>query len=199
MTILTASGSLSLRPMTASNADLQQYLRWMQDPEVMRFWDGMTVQHTASSVFEKHRARLDDGVTPCFVLLAGSPIGYCQFYPTDAEAYDCPPAEYHRFLSPTDKVFGIELFLIPEHRDKGLGTRVITLLCAYLFRDQQADALLIDPKAHNARAIACYKKCGFRPLFTVPAREEQDGILHDSLIMGRFAVPDTCTQDEKSI
>ena len=31
MSILTASGSLALRPMTDSPADLQQYLRWMQD------------------------------------------------------------------------------------------------------------------------------------------------------------------------
>lgn len=186
MSILTASGSLALRPMTDSPADLQQYLRWMQDPEVLRFWDGLTCQHTAASVAEKHRSRLADGMTPCLILLDGDPIGYCQFYPTDAEEYDCPPAEYQRFLAPTDKVFAIDLFLAPTHRDKGLGTRTINLLCAYLFREKTVDALLIDPKVHNVRAIACYKKCGFRVLFIVPQREEQDGIRHDSLIMALF-------------
>ncbi|MCI8799510.1 MAG: GNAT family N-acetyltransferase [Lachnospiraceae bacterium] len=44
--------------------------------------------------------------------------------------------------------------------------------------------LMIDPKIHNARAIRCYHKCGFRDLFVVPERELQDGIYHDSLIMG---------------
>ena len=47
--------------------------------------------------------------------------------------------------------------------------------------------LLIDPKTHNIRAIACYRKCGFSDCCVVPQREKQDGVLHDSLIMVRRA------------
>lgn len=46
---------------------------------------------------------------------------------------------------------------------------------------------MTDPKTHNARAIACYRKCGFHDCCVVPQREKQDGVLHDSLIMARHA------------
>ena len=185
MSIIANQSPITIRRMEHTPADLQQYLDWMRDPEVMRFWDGMTVQHTYATVAEKYQARVNDGVTPCFILLDGQPIGYCQFYPTDADAYDCPRSQYAQHIAPTAKAFGMDLFLAPAWRDQGMGSRVISLLCDALFRDHGADVLLIDPKAHNAPAIACYKKCGFSELFTVPKREEQDGILHDSLIMAR--------------
>lgn len=43
---------------------------------------------------------------------------------------------------------------------------------------------ILGTKIHNVRAVRCYYKCGFRDLFVVPERELQDGIYHDSLIMG---------------
>lgn len=53
-----------------------------------------------------------------------------------------------------------------------------------LFADRGADAIMIDPKTHNLRAIRCYHKCGFHDLFVVPQREALDGVYYDSLIMG---------------
>ena len=183
MRIYISRGRMSIRTMQNTPADFEQYLTWMQNPEVMRFWDGMTVLFTQDMVEAKYRQRIEQGVMPCFIQLDDKPIGYCQFYPTDAEHYDCPPEQLRQHISPDARCFGIDLFLDPHHRDQGLGRTVISLLSRFLFTQQNAQAVLIDPKTHNTRAIACYKACGFRELFVVPRREEQDGILHDSLIM----------------
>ena len=69
-------------------------------------------------------------------------------------------------------------------RGRGLGTRALKLLLHALFDRYGADAVMIDPKTHNTRAIRCYRKAGFQDLFVVPSRELQDGVYHDSLIMG---------------
>ena len=143
----------------------------------------MTVHFTLEQIAAKYNRRLEERVTPCFILLDDAPIGYCQLYPTDAESYGCPPEQLHQHVSPDARCFGIDLFLDPSHRDQGLGRKVVSLLSCFLFTQQNAQVVLIDPKVHNARAIACYKACGFQELFIVPQREEQDGIRHDSLIM----------------
>lgn len=183
MRIYLSRGHMSIRTMQDTPADFWQYLVWMCDPEIMRFWDGMTVHFTPDMVEAKHRQRLACGVMPCFIQLDGKPIGYCQFYPTDAKGYHCPPEQLHQHLPPDGNYFGIDLFLAPAYRDQGLGKKAVSILCHHLFHSRHAHAALIDPKVHNTRAIACYKACGFRELFVVPQREEQDGVLHDSLIM----------------
>ena len=103
----------------------------------------------------------------------------------DAESYEVPRGEYERFTSPGEIVYGIDLFIGEiAVRNRGVGTQLLRTLMRALFIEYGADALLVDPKVHNARAIRCYEKCGFRRLFVAPQREEQDGFRYDSLIMG---------------
>lgn len=114
-----------------------------------------------------------------------APIGFCQFCILNAEYYEVPEKEYNRYIEKADLVFGIDIFIGEvSFRNQGLGTKSLRLLITALFNDYHADVILIDPKIHNARAIKCYHKCGFKDYFVVPHRELQDGIYHDSLIMG---------------
>jgi aminoglycoside 6'-N-acetyltransferase len=62
---------------------------------------------------------------------------------------------------------------------------MLGLLSKALFEIYGADVLVVDPKTHNARAIACYRKSGFTDCFVVPQREAHFGELFDSLIMYR--------------
>ena len=49
-----------------------------------------------------------------------------------------------------------------EDKCKGYGTEAIKLLLDYSFRTLGLHNILLHVNADNARAIACYKKCGFR-------------------------------------
>lgn len=185
MNILVSDDRITIREMEPTEKDFNQFLKWMTDPETMRFWDGMTVHFTYDQVVQQYHEHLEEKVSQCFIELDGNPIGYCQFCELDAEGYDVPEEEWDRFVQADDTVYGIDIFIGEvDCRDRGLGTRIMKLLCEALHKKHGATALMIDPKTHNTRAIRCYEKCGFQRLFTVPQREEQDGVLHDSLIMG---------------
>lgn len=183
MSILAQNGPLCIREMEPAPADFSQYARWMADPALRPYWSTAADGDTPEKAAAKYRSRLSGGVVPCFFCLEGRPVGYCQFYPVTRENYDLTPAQYARLFPAGGSAFAMDLFL-GERRDQGLGTAFLGLLCAFLFARFRPDLLLIDPKTDNLRAIACYQKCGFRPLFTAPGRELQDGVPRDNLILG---------------
>lgn len=186
---IAQADSLLIRRMEDSPADFEQVLRWMTDPETMRFWEGMTEHYDLARVEAEYRGHDAGNTTPCIVELGGRAVGYMQFAPIGTAAdYEIPEAEWEKIVRPGETACGIDMYIGEVGcRDRGLGTRMLNLLVSALFASYGADVLLIDPKTHNTRAIACYRKCGFRDCCVVPQREKQDGILHDSLIMVRRA------------
>ena len=182
---IAREGPVAIRKMQNTEHDFHRMLRWMIDPQTMRYWEGMQEIYTYERVAQEFAEHLAEGVTPCIIAYAGTEIGYCQFCLLSAELFAVPEEEYVKFVRPADRVYGIDIFLGEvEYRDRGIGTACLKALMRALFEAYGADALMIDPKTHNARAIRCYHKCGFQDLFVVPQREWQDGKYHDSLIMG---------------
>jgi len=60
----------------------------------------------------------------------------------------------------------IDVFVSGEHQNRGLGTEALRLLAGYLFDERGHHAIDIAPAVTNDRAIAVYKKVGFRPVGT---------------------------------
>lgn len=56
-------------------------------------------------------------------------------------------------------------------------------MLSYLFLNENADIVFIDPQTWNKRAIRCYEKSGFTPMTVIKNREMHDGEYKDSLIM----------------
>jgi len=61
--------------------------------------------------------------------------------------------------------FSIDLFLA-EQMPPGTGTIVVREFCRQLFLRTEVERIVLDPAVENKRAIRCYEKVGFRPLFT---------------------------------
>lgn len=182
MEVIARNEHLSIRKMEACDADFAQHLKWMTDPQVLKYWDG---EYDDNSIRKMYFDHLKEGVTPCFIELYGEPIGYVQFDRIpDAEGYECPEADWTRFFNKNEVVYGIDMFIADRtNRNRGIGTEMLTLLSNAIFEQYGADALVVDPKTHNARAIACYRKCGFKDCFVVPQREAHFDELFDSHIM----------------
>jgi RimJ/RimL family protein N-acetyltransferase len=49
-----------------------------------------------------------------------------------------------------------------EKLNGGLGTQMIRAFVSMLFEDPAVTRIQVDPEPHNARAIRCYAKVGFR-------------------------------------
>ena len=183
--IIAKDEDILIRKMEPDEADFRLFLKWMTDPETMKYWEGMTEHFTYERVVEHYWEHVEEDVAQCIIEYKEKPIGYCQFCVLNAEYFEVPEELYEQFVKAEDRVYGIDMFLGEvEWRNQGLGTRSMKVLMKALFKDYHADAIMIDPKIHNTRAIRCYQKAGFQDLFVVPQREQQDGIYHDSLIMG---------------
>lgn len=97
-----------------------------------------------------------------------------------------------QFAEETDPDYrhaGIDLFLDPAHRGRGLGTEAVRTLARWLIDDRGHHRLTIDPSVANAAAIRSYSKVGFRPVGVMRAyeRDPRTGRWRDGLLMDLLA------------
>ena len=52
--IIAKDKHILIRKMEANEADFHMYLKWMTDPETMKYWEGMTEHFTYSRVIENY-------------------------------------------------------------------------------------------------------------------------------------------------
>lgn len=149
--------------------------RWLSEPHVTRFWEPAT---TLEAVYEDYLPRLstDDvlpldapaGVVQYIVSESNVPFAFLQCYRVmahQAEGY---------WLNETDPyAVGIDQFIgLPHYVDRGKGTRMLTSFIDKAFTDPRVTSIQTDPHPDNARAIAAYRKAGFRDVGRV---ETPDG------------------------
>lgn len=133
---------LVVRPVTDGDADL--LVAWHRDPDVVRFWDGKTFTR------EELAERLGRGhVDPYLIEAGGEPVGYIQAW---FEGEDT----------------GIDMFLIPAARGRGLGPASARILVGHLLASGRP-RVTVDPYIWNAHAIAAWSRTGFRPVEERPA------------------------------
>ena len=93
--------------------------------------------------------------------------------------------EYTEENEPDYRSAGIDVALDPECCvGQGLGTDAVRAMARYLFDVRGHHRLTIDPSVENARAIAAYKKVGFKPVGVMRQYERAStGEWRDSLLM----------------
>jgi aminoglycoside 6'-N-acetyltransferase len=155
-----------LRPL--AEADVNRIVELGADPEVARWWPGLTVEEVGA----KARGE-DEDVTVFAIMVEGEVAGMIQHY----EETD-----------PEFRHAGMDLFLGVPFQGRGLGTDAVRTLARHLVRDRGHHRLTIDPAAHNERAIRCYEKVGFRRVGVM--REywrDADGLWRDGVLLDLLA------------
>lgn len=129
-----------MRPATVDDAGL--IATWHADPDVARFWDGEV--HTRDAMVER-LART--GVDAYVVEADGEPVGYLQawFGDTASEA-------------------GLDMFLVPAARGRGLGPDAARALARHLLAEGGCAKLVVDPYLWNEQGIRGWKNAGFHPV-----------------------------------
>jgi aminoglycoside 6'-N-acetyltransferase len=180
---LIRHNDLTLRLMRDDIADYQIMARWLTDARVLEFYEGRDNAFPLERIIEKYTPRVlqQDRVTPCFITYHDAPIGYAQYYlVTDGDKHELGYATDDDVTN----MIGIDLFIgEPALWNKGIGTRAVTLLLAYLFDTLHATKVVLDPETWNERAIRCYEKCGFRKVRILPQHEMHEGAYRDSWLM----------------
>jgi aminoglycoside 6'-N-acetyltransferase len=120
--------------------DVALLVRWHADPEVSRYWDDETF------TLDEMRDRLRRADVDAFVVEAdGEPVGYLQAWWEEDEPLRG----------------GIDMFLMPDARGRGLGPDAARALTMHLLQDRGWARVTVDPYAWNETAISAWRKAGF--------------------------------------
>lgn len=151
-----------LRPL--QEADIPRLARIISNPVVEKWWTYHDEERLHRELFE------DPDVVPFAVTLDGDLVGVIEYY----EEHD---ADYAHA--------GIDIALDPECCvGQGLGPDALRTLIRYLFEAKGHHRIIIDPAVDNERAIAAYKKVGFKPVGVMRQYERTGhGSWRDNLLL----------------
>ena len=139
----------SLRAATEEDVDL--LVGWHADPGVSRFWDGETFTH------EQMRERLRRRDVDAFVVEEdGRPVGYVQAWRGE------------------DGGGGLDMFLAPAARGRGLGPDAARALARHLLDERGWTHLTVDPYLSNESAVRAWRRAGFVDVAERPADDEHE-------------------------
>jgi aminoglycoside 6'-N-acetyltransferase len=184
MPLIATDGDLTLRALRDDDADYDLIVRWRAQPHVHEWWEPDNPAPDLEEVRASYgaRARGHDPTTSCIIELDGAPIGYLQFYrwlawPEEAEALE---------VDADEDTFGVDLFIgEPDLIGRGIGTRVVSLICEHLERDRGATAVALTTESTNLRAQRAYEKAGFRKMRQVLDTDTRGGRPIPSWLMVR--------------
>jgi aminoglycoside 6'-N-acetyltransferase len=149
-------------------ADVAALARILSDPEVARFWPGYDEARVREEYLDP-----DDDLVPMVIEHGGWVVGLIQYGEEEDPQY--------RHAS-------VDLFLGPSWQGRGFGPEAIAALVRHLVDARGHHRVVIDPAAHNARAIRAYEKVGFKRVGVMRQYERGlDGHWHDGLLMELLA------------
>lgn len=147
----TPAGRFTLSPVKPDR-DLPVIHRWMNDPEVARYWElagppERTEEHVRRQIGLAH-------TEPMLARLSGRPIGYWELY----RAAEDPLAEHYQ-ARPDD--LGVHL-LIGEGECRGLGLGSLMLrVLADAVQSRSPRRIVAEPDERNLASIRAFTAAGF--------------------------------------
>lgn len=156
-----AGQTVVLRPTTAEH--VPAFLEILRHPEVATWWGGFDLERVRRELLGPH----------CYAVeLAGEVIGLVIEYSED---------------DPDHRHARVDIALHPDWQGRGLGSDAMRTMCRHLF-SRGHHRIVIDPPAHNERAIRSCARVGFRPVGIMRRYERAaDGSWHDALLMDLLA------------
>ncbi|KFN01097.1 N-acetyltransferase [Bacillus clarus] len=168
--------NLSVRYVIEDDAHLIS--KWLTDPEVLQYYEGRDNPQSVEKVLDNFIHNPNSNEKRCLIQLDEMPIGYIQMYPVDSEW-----KELYGYKEPQN-VWGMDQFIGEStYWGKGIGTELVQGAITYIIGKLGAEAIAMDPKVSNERAVRCYEKCGFKKVKKLKEHELHEGKLEDCWMM----------------
>jgi RimJ/RimL family protein N-acetyltransferase len=159
-------------------SDLDRCLTWINDPEVTAFMAGQ-LRYPFSRESEEEWLR--GAVTRTRPPEIGLAIE------TLAEGRHIGSVGLHQVSAETRKAgFGI-MIGDKECWNRGYGTDATLIILRFAFDEMNLNRVWLEVHDDNARAIACYRKCGFVEEGRLRQHRFKGGAYHDTIVMGVLA------------
>lgn len=148
-------------PVSEKHLDI--YFKWVEKPHVKETW---FLEGYASPDYI-HEVIKGNGYDFGFIATVDHrPVGYVVY--SDLYSYaklDAAPKGV--FTKEPRGSYSFDLFIGEEDcLGRGIGTRIVESFCDKLFDLPSVRRIVIDPSTDNLRAIACYRKVGFKDIGT---------------------------------
>ncbi len=162
-------GTFSLRLLDPER-DLDVLHRWMNDPEVARYWNKAWPRERIASYLDEQQ--LSTHSTPYLGELNGVPMSYWELYRADLD----PVAQYY---DAREHDAGVHLLLGPaECRGRRLAADLLRVTSAWqLDADPLATRVIGEPDASNVRLIRVAELAGFRHVMDIDLPHKRAALL----------------------
>jgi RimJ/RimL family protein N-acetyltransferase len=136
------------------DSDFPLLYEWLNSPHVADQWDGAK---SLEEVRFKYQDKIASDWQQAFIVSThGSRFGYIQSYRASCAGENWWPNE-------PETTVGIDQFIGDgSSLGKGLGTSMVREFSNWLLRQPNTTKVITDPSPNNLRAIACYRKAGFK-------------------------------------
>lgn len=178
--MIAAKDDIKIRKLTDTDEDYALMLKWLTNSDLLEYYEGRDQIFDLAKIKAKYRPRIlgKENVVPCIFEANSESMGYLQYYELDL-------AVKKTFgLREEPKAAGVDLFIGEVvNMGKGIGTKVLQLLTAYLLQQGKFDLVTIDPRVNNPRAIRSYEKAGFSKVKLLPKHELHEEVYYDCWLM----------------
>jgi aminoglycoside 6'-N-acetyltransferase len=149
--------------------DVDGLVALFDEPSVARWWP----RYDRGRIERELVVGDDENTTAYLIEVDGSLAGVIQ-------SWEEPDPEYRHA--------GMDIAVASKWHGRGVAVAALRALARHLVTDLGHHHLTIDPAAANDRAIACYRKVGYRPVGILRQNEQgPDGTFHDTLLMDVLA------------
>jgi len=170
--VSVAPGEIGFRPV--EQADYPMLGAWLERPHWRQWWgDPETELGYIRDMVEGR----DGTCQPFIFAVEGAPAGYIQVWQVAPHQTPEWAADNPWLMQlPADAV-GVDLSLADGDKlGRGIGSAALRRFCERLVEQGHA-TIVIDPDPANARAVAAYRKAGFRPMPAVTAGSDKAFIM----------------------
>jgi RimJ/RimL family protein N-acetyltransferase len=116
--------------------------QWFNDPGVYVYWGGKAL--SPEEIAAHCTVQIDDDICWPFIIMdSGKAVGYI-----------------HAWLR-SDKTGGLDLFVAPQYRRRGIGLRAIRMLAEHLRDEHEWRRITVDPNVENTGAGKFFERAGF--------------------------------------
>jgi RimJ/RimL family protein N-acetyltransferase len=155
--------------------DLDRYLAWINDQDVIRYL-------AAAAVFPVSRAQEEEWIRQAVTHTRPPEITYA--IETIDDARHIGSVSLHDVRGNARKA-GFGIMIGDKTRwDRGYGTDATLTILRFAFDELNLNRVWLEVHDDNARAIACYRKCGFREEGRLRQDRFSNGEYRDTMVMG---------------
>lgn len=165
-----------LRRLRDDTNDYKLLETWYQEEVVYSQFEQRKLNF--QEIKEKYYPRtLDEATVPVYMIeYDNKPVGIIQYKLVDEE-------NKKLYGLKIDNIYELDIFIGDlKYHNKGIGYKSILIMNNYLFKEKNANLLVMCPLINNFSAIKCYQKCGFvnKSKFTT---EDTIGTLQEYILM----------------